>query len=101
MRAGQLWSIAGISINRISRLQLRIASVFAEYPSVPAVSKKNIQNLPKFLFRIESEYRRDYLNTFGKIAEHPVSGPDEEITVKWVVVARGKMENAGMFKKAA
>src|SRR5271165_3626924 len=64
-----------------ARLELSVLSVGVENPCLAMIAQADIKELPKLRLGAMGEYRRDYLDALGEVAVHPVSRPDEEVSV--------------------
>src|SRR5271169_6124476 len=82
-------------------MQLTVPSIFAQHPSLPAVSQANVQNLPQLLFGAAIENRGDDLHALGEVAVHPVGRADEKIARSRVVLRRREVKDTGMLQVAS
>lgn len=83
------------------RVKLRISSVCIERPRLPPVTQADVENLPEPLFGCRRLHRSYHLNAFREVPEHPVRGADKEVSLAWIGVSIGEMEDAGVFQKSA
>ena len=82
-------------------LELGVRSIASQNPGLPAIAQADVQDLPELPSPAFREHGSHHLDALGEIAEHPVGGADEELTLEWVSGARGEVEDPGVLEEPA
>src|SRR5262245_20355219 len=86
---------------RVLGPELRRTAAAVQRPRLTFILETDVEDLPEPLTRGSRVDRRDDLDASRQVSVHPVSGPDEELAVEWILMPGGEVEDSRVLEKAA